>query len=627
MKLNDEITQVLNSSKAYSRKKRFMALEFFPKKLSPTTPLTPDIHSKLKNMLPIFILLLFSVLYFLAHAFNLQLVDGKKNSDLTKRNSLRVSIIQPERGVIVDRTGKILAKNQPAFVIELDLTRCKEDLATLKAHCKQELTSATKFFGPNYKYLSLPEIEDKLALGALSIVVATDITKDDVIRFESTAHPFQNIFINVLPQRDYFHPLAFSHVLGYVGVGDTIYPSIQGKDGIEKMYDTHLKGVAGEKVYQVDSAGFIAKDLSERNAIPGIDLQTSIDRDLQLFAYNELAKKVDDKEVFGGAVVAQSPYTGEILALVSYPTYDITKMTKGISSVEYEGLLANKSQPFFNRAVLGTYPPGSTFKMSTATAVLMEKTVSPNYKIFDPGYLRVGSFIFRNWKLDGHGEVDLLTAMQKRNDTYFYTVGGGNGAVRGLGITKMHDWALKLGYGKKTGIDLPGEASGFMPDGTSRDWYLGDNFITAIGQGDVLATPLQVNNTTTFFANGGVLYKPRIALVEGTNPIISTNIVTDSAIDKVREGMKLASLPGGTGYPFFDFKTKYGDFAAGKTGTSEFINKFGKPDTHGWFTVFAPYTKPTITLTVFLEGGSTGSDDAAVMARKVVDHWMSIYYK
>ena len=161
-----------------------------------------------------------------------------------------------------------------------------------------------------------------------------------------------------------------------------------------------------------------------------------------------------------------------------------------------------------------------------------------------------------------------------------------------------------------------------MPDGKSRDWYLGDNYITAIGQGDVLATPLQVNNSTAFFANGGTLYKPSVVLTEGKDSVVRTNIADDAYIEKIRQGMRLASLPGGTAYPFFDFKAMYGVEVGGKTGTSEYVNRYGKPDTHGWFSVFAPYDKPTIVLTVFLEGGSAGSDDAAKLARPLLDYWM-----
>jgi len=224
-----------------------------------------------------------------------------------------------------------------------------------------------------------------------------------------------------------------------------------------------------------------------------------------------------------------------------------------------------------------------------------------------------------------------VKALQVSNDTYFYTIGGGHNNIGGLGIQKLAEWANKFGYGKLTGIDLNGELPGNMPDGTARAWYLGDTFITTIGQGDVLSTPLQVNNVTSYFANGGYLYEPKVVEsidgISGNKPkIINEKLTNYEIYDLVREGMAAVAAPGGTAYPLFDFPQKHsGVVLAAKTGTSEFTNPQGEDKTHAWLTVFGPYNEgkydSTIALTIFLESGGAGSDDATPIARELMDIW------
>jgi penicillin-binding protein 2 len=264
--------------------------------------------------------------------------------------------------------------------------------------------------------------------------------------------------------------------------------------------------------------------------------------------------------------------------------------------------------------------------------------VDKNTIIIDPGYVLVNGFRFNNWKLEGHGEVNIVRALQVSNDTFFYTVGGGYGSVRGVGIESLYNWARRFGIGVPTGIDLSNEEAGYMPNGTKGEWYLGNTFITAIGQGQVLTTPLQMNVVTGYFANGGKIMKPQIVKsIKGVKQfepkIISQGLINTKNYDIIREGLNKAVLPGGTGYPLFDFSQRHnGIQLGGKTGTSEFIAKDGKPSTHAWFTVFGPYNAPNtsinpagqnkpIALTVFLEGGGAGSDDASPIAKELLDLW------
>ncbi len=620
MLINDELTQKLNNS--HKKRRNFGVYEALGNLSSQSVFKDFKLDAVYRNKSIFFTLVLVfgSFLFLTTKSFSLQIIEGKTNKEKADQNTLRRDLVQAYRGAILDRNGQVLARNEPSFAIQLDIARCRDGFKAIKPDCAKDIGILREKLAQK-EVASNVEVLQQLDQGTLSYIVAKDLSKADAIKIETEIESHY-LSQTLLPKRDYLYPEAFAHVLGYVGIGDTVYPSVQGKDGIEKYYDLYLKGIPGEKVYRVDASGEIRETVSEKAQMPGSDLQVSLDRDIQLLAFDLLKKKVDDKKVFGGVVVAQDPMNGNVLALVSYPSFNSKKLSAGLSSSAYAELISKENQPFFNRAISGAYPPGSSFKMVTSAAGLMEGTINDKTTVFDPGYIKVGNFIFRNWKLDGHGTVDIYMALQKSNDTFFYTVGGGHGGIKGIGIKKLNKWANKLGYGKKTGIDLYGEVAGFIPNGTERAWYLGDDFISAIGQGDLLATPLQVNNTTTFFANGGKLFKPQIIKSEGINKPVASGFVSKTNYDIIRKGMRMSVEPGGTGYPFFDFETKYGYKSAGKTGTSEFINKFGKPDTHGWFTVFAPYENPTIAVTVFLEGGSTGSDDAAVIARQVVDKWL-----
>ena len=473
-------------------------------------------------------------------------------------------------------------------------------------------------------------------------MLITGLQKDHILSLEANINILPGISIETAPSRDYLYNESIAHVIGYVGFDNEYASKVEGKSGIEQYYDENLSGVLGTKIVQVDSNGTYYKIISYKDALPGKDIKLFLDIKLQQLAYDLLVEEINKKEgtSTAGAVVASDPMTGGILALASFPSFDPNKMSTGISSKEFENLDTNPHHPFFNRSISAVYPPGSTFKLVTASAALMENVTNEYLTIFDNGYLQVGGTIFRNWKLDGHGEVNLLRALQVSNDTYFYTMGGGYGSVSGLGIDKMSAWAHKFGFGERLGIDVKGEEPGYIPDGKSRDWYLGDDYNTAIGQGDILSTPLQINFLTGYFANGGYLYKPRIVKnIDGVGDtksvVLQKDLIDQKSYNLIRKGINLAVKPGGTAYPLFDFPQKHnGVELAGKTGTAEYINAEGKNSTHAWFTAFGPYfpdlkdqrnagnngIKP-IVVTVFLEGGGSGSDDAAPLVRKILDFW------
>ena len=564
---------------------------------------------------------------FLARAFSLQIIEGPENFDLAEGNRVRVSAIMAERGLITDTRGEVVARNKPAFSIIFDNEKCSRD-----SDMETCLSTVVAFAHEFNLETDLDRIKEDLSKARGEIVVKPNLTKEELLPTEVRLGEFSLFSVHTAPVRDYLYGEAFAHLIGYVGYADTSTPKIEGKTGIEMSYNDLLSGVDGGEIFQVDSSGSRIGILSERRSIPGSSVELYADLGLQQRAFDLLKQAVDEGDATGGAVVAQDPRTGGVLALVSYPAFDPNKLSSGLTQAEFAQISSDSSFPFFNRVISATYPPASTFKMIVAAAALMEDTISPTYEIFDNGFIQVGSFIFRNWNLGGHGLVDMRRALQVSNDTYFYTIGGGYGGVGGLGIDAISRWSKTFGFGEPSGIDLPGEEAGFVPNADYRDWYLGDTYITSIGQGDLLATPLQVNNVTNFYANGGVLWKPSVVkAIDGQTQeteVLGQDFIDDNAYNIVREGLKMAVEPGGTGYPFFDFPAAHdGIEVAGKTGTAEFGGADSE-DTHAWFTVFGPYDladeeHEPISLTVFLEGGGGGSDDAAPIARQLFDYWFS----
>ena len=589
---------------------------------------------KLVNFLALIFLVLLIGTVFMGKTFFLQIVAGNSYKELSNKNRIRKITSQPERGVIFDRNKKIIARNKPAFSVEMNTDICSLGRKDLDL-CKNTANKINEFIP-----LDLKRIYGEIVGGKNIIIVSSGLQKENLIKLEANINQMPSITISTSPQRDYLYNNVFAHVVGYVGLGDTLEPVIVGKSGIEEFYDSSISGIPGGKIVEVDALGGSYKSITEEKSIPGRDITLNLDLELQKKAYELLEKAVDkgkENGVIGGAVVAQNPLTGSVLALVSYPSFDPNVLVGGISFEELNKLNNDPSFPFYNRAISASYPPGSTFKLVTASAALEQKVINPTDEIVDSGFIQVGSYIFRNWKTDGHGNVNLLRALQVSNDTYFYTVGGGYGGIKGVGIENLFMWAQKFGYGKRSGIDIPGEVPGFMPNGKYKEWYLGDTYITSIGQGDVLATPLQVNNVTSYFANGGVLYEPNVVKeIFGESlelSVIAQDLVDSQTYELIREGLKLAVEPGGTGYPLFDFSRRHeGIELGGKTGTSEYINSRGEPKTHAWFTVFGPFNidsadadsnRTPIALTVFLEGGGSGADDAAPIAKELLDLWFS----
>jgi len=422
--------------------------------------------------------------------------------------------------------------------------------------------------------------------------------------------------------------LKNDHCIYKLQLGDKI-----GKKGVEKIYDCDLRGRSGKKLIEIDAKGNYLKTLTIDPPQDGKTIQLALDLELQKKAYQLL----DGKK---GAVVAIKPNTGEIIVLVSSPSYNIQSFTDGNSEIVGKAIV-NETKPLFNRATEGTYPPGSVFKIVIAAGALEEKAIDEKTEFEDTGQIQAGPITFGNWYFLQYGKtegmVNITKAIQRSNDIFFYKTGGK------LGPEKIKIWAEKFGYGKEFNFGL-GESAGLIPSPfwkmeTFKDqWYLGDTYNLSIGQGYILVTPLQVTLATAVVANNGYLCDPK--LLKNNNPQSAIRnckklSISKKTLDLIQEGMKEACAPGGTGWPFFDFKVATGVSkpprldkisndrtsevkisVACKTGTAESHAESKVP--HAWFTIYAPAENPEIALSVLIEEGGQGSDIAGPIAKKIL---------
>lgn len=560
------------------------------------------------------------ILVFISRLVYLQIVNFEEFHTLSNKNFLRSEIINPNRGLIFDSNGEFLVKNVPKYVLNQNLTKCFIIKDKNYDICASELKELRKYIEFDLDVVLNSFNENKVLLN-----LKKEITKDEAITIGSLKN-LKSIEISIVPLREYAYGKSMSHLIGYVGLSSDKVGIYEGKQGIEEYYNGVLSGIPGQSVYKADSLNNKIEEYTQISPISGKDLKLTIDAKLQDFSYKLLEEKIsNNNSIKGGVVVVENPVTGDILALANYPSYDLNQMSKGISTSDYQNLITQNNSPFLNRAISAVYAPGSVFKLVTGSGILEQGIAKSNDEIFDTGSLKIGDYTFNNWKLTGHGSVDITRAIKVSNDTFFYIYSGGYEDRKGLGISGISSWARKFGFGQKTGVDLFGEAKGFVPDGTGKKWYLGDTYITAIGQGDLLSSPIQVSVLMSYFANNQKAMVPKIVSeidnLKKKDKILYQNLLNDTNFLILRNSLHEVTTPGGTAYPFFDFEVVHGFKTAGKTGTSEYFDvKSGKMLTHAWYSGFAPYDTPKVTVTVFLESGGGGADDAAPIARKVMDY-------
>jgi len=524
----------------------------------------------MKSRILIFYLVFFVALsLLLGRLFWLSIIHGEASRTKAEEQRVKIRRIVAPRGVIYDCLNRPLVQNLPVYKI------CQEREKTCQ-----------------------------------------EISRDQALQLEADN---QDADLVVEVGREYPHERVLAHVLGYLGEVnqeevESGWPlgSLRGRTGIEEAYEDHLRGVDGGEIIEVGANGEVIRIIGRKEPVAGKELKLSIDLDLQLAAYQALEERGEK-----AALVASTP-EGEILALVSHPSFNPNLLTKAD--------LDNPDQPFFNRVISGAYPPASTFKIVTAAAGLEEGKIDAQTEIEDKGEIVIGEYRYANWYFTQYGKtegvIDLVRAIKRSTDTFFYKVG------EFVGASRIIAWAKSFGFGKVSEIDIGGEIAGFLPDPQAGDWFLGNTYHLAIGQGSLGVTPLQLNNMTAVIASEGKLCQPSIAktssdgdserLLRGGVECQDLELQSET-LGLIQEGMKEACSTGGTAFPFFTFEPR----VACKTGTAE----FGDPQdrTHAWLTAFAPVDPPAggpeIVVTVLVEAGGEGSYVAAPIVKEVMEEW------
>lgn len=580
-----------------------------------------------------------------ARMYQLQIVEHEVYTTLSDKNRVQVQSVPPPRGLIYDRNNTLLAENRPVFSVKLvpervdGMDETLEKLGSILEISEEDLERfRRRLEEPRRPFQEIP--------------LRYDLTPEEIARLAVERHELPGVEVEAELVRYYPHGELTAHALGYVGrinrdelqnIDPVNYAGTNyiGKSGIERFYEEILHGKVGYQHVETNARGRIMRVLERENPVPGEDLQLHLDLRLQQRAHELL----DGRR---GAIVAIEPDTGGILALASVPGFDANKFVTGISVNDYRELRESKDKPLFNRALRGQYPPGSTIKPMLAVAGLDSNAVTRDHTIWDPGYYRLteGGRLWRDWKQWGHGWVDLKDAVAESCDVYFYEM-----AVE-MGVDTMYSYLSRFGFGEDATLDVAGALNGLLPSPEwkravrNRPWYPGDTVNMGIGQGFMLATPLQLATATALIANRGKWVEPRLLKdIKGDHP-------TDQFLpDETHEPLKLKNpqdweyvvdamaevMHGAHGTA-----RRAGSDApyrmAGKTGTAQVFSLDEDEEydaeelrerlrDHALFVGFAPVDNPKIAVAVIVENGGSGSGTAAPVARAMFDAWLLDYSK
>lgn len=552
---------------------------------------------------------------------NWQILHGDDYRTTADNNRTRIKTVIANRGVVTDRNGVLLAWNTPTFhlvVNRKDIPEKSEDRVSWFTNLATTLRMSTDSWEEEYQHSSSSD---------QTVLLSEDVPYTTALAFLSRVDATPGVTVELAPRRSYITNAipTLSHVLGYTGtlsseaydaVKDLGYRrfDITGKQGLEKQYESDLRGTPGTQATEVNAQGKVVRTLKKVDAVNGKDLVLSLDSGFTAAIENILTARLATATAKRAAVVVTNPQNGEVLALVSYPSYDANLFTDGISQTAYSALLNDPNAPLFPRAYQGEYPAGSTIKPIYASAALMEKIITPATSFLSVGGLWLGNRFFPDWRAGGHGFTNVYHAIADSVNTFFYIIGGGNEAIDGLGLERLMQYAKLFGLSTKTGIDLGNEADGFLPTKAWKEetkgepWYVGDTYNVSIGQGDVLVTPLQMNRTTMVFANGGNLITPHLLK---DVPVEETKILPDDILEIVRDAMR-QTITNGSATSLQAVPVP----VAGKTGTAQWAT--GRVP-HSWFTGFAPYDNPTVCITVVVEEG--GDQAFAIPIAREVLTW------
>ncbi|MFH7806598.1 penicillin-binding protein 2 [Acinetobacter sp. BSP-53] len=576
----------------------------------------------------------FFLLLLVARYAYLQIAHYNEFSTASDQNRIRLQPLAPARGYIYDRNGILLADNYPVFSATMSRADVKDIEDTVKR--------LTPILSLTQEDIDRFSSRIKTAKKTERVSLKLNLTETDIAKFSEVKFEFPGVNIETQMTRYYPHGELFAHVIGYVGrINDKELKSIDkdlyagtnliGKIGVEKSYEDLLHGLPGNESVEADAHGNVLRNLGRKEPVRGNDLYLSIDYGLQVTATEQLAGR-------RGAIVALNPKTGEILALVSSPSFNPNLFVTGISNTDYSALRDNLDQPLYNRAVQGAYPPGSTIKPMFGLGGLHYNIVDWNTAISDPGYFSLpgDSHKFRDWRKSGHGTVNLHKAQVVSCDTYYYIL-----AYR-MGIEKMNAWMRQFGFSEKTGVDLPSESTGLYPNPDWKmrtrksKWLKGETISVSIGQGAFTATPLQLAMATAITANQGAHITPHVLREShGAKPFKMRN-APDGKIKfngkpedwiKMRDAM-IDVIETGTGRgirtPLYHIAGKTGtaqvkSIAQGKKYNEALLSE--RQLDHGLFIGFAPAENPEIAVAIVWENGKHGGS-AAQLARPLFDYWL-----
>ncbi len=572
------------------------------------------------------------LIVFLGRSVQLQIFQGDHFRALAESNRYRTERLVPQRGLIFDTHGIVLAENIPSFVLTMTIA----DLPTDENERYELFDSVSKLAG-----IQPTDLDLLMTQYAKNQTEAVPVKRN--INFERAMHlaieiknlPGFNLQTSTLRRYPQTIP-SLSHILGYTGKmtledlslwKEKGYKPIDviGKTGVERSQEILLRGQPGEIVTEVDARGRELSVVSRTDPDVGSNITLTVDSEFQKFIEKRLENAMKSVGSTKGSVVVLNPKNGEVYALVSLPTFDNNLFAQGIEEDTYQKLAEDPDLPLFFRAIAGEFPSGSTFKPFVAYAALVEKIISENTSFLSTGGIRINEWFFPDWKAGGHGITNVRKALAESVNTFFYIIGGGLDQINGLGVDRITDYAGRFGFGKPAGIDLPSEADGFLPSKEWKEkekgerWYVGDTYHLAIGQGDLLTTPLQMAHATGIIANNGLDFVPHVVkkMNEVTNETSYQTLKSlDSyALSVVKQGMRQTVTQGSarslSGLPVS---------VAGKTGTAQAP---GHEKYHSWFTGFAPYENSEIAIAIIVEDGGESTDAAVPLAREILYWWFT----
>ena len=564
--------------------------------------------------------------------FYLQVIDGEELRRLSENNCIRLQNIDPPRGLIFDRNGKLLVDNRASFDLSIILKDAKPIEDTINKLSRYTKTSSE-------------EIQSKIARSKgisnyKPVLLKQDIGRNVLAAIEVHKYDLPGVCIDVKPRRHYINKQSAAHLIGYLSeinsgeLKSGKYPDCEqgdfiGKFGAEKAYEQYLRGKRGGRQVEVNANGQVVRILNAVDTRPGFDTYVTIDQLLQKQAEKLL-------EGLAGAVVAMEPGTGRLLAMASSPSFDQNDFVSGMSHEQWGALISNPLKPMSNKAVQGEYPPASTFKIVTAIAGLEEGVIDADTTIFCPGFYKFGNRVYQCWKKGGHGSVNVISALAESCDCFFYQVG------QKLGIDRLAWYAKAFGLGSPTGINLDHEAPGLVPTAawkkrqTGIPWQAGETLSVAIGQGYNLVTPLQMAGLISAIGNGGDRYRPLIlkkivtstgkVVLKGKTQVIGRLPASPKTLELVRKGLwEVVNGNQGTARGV----RVAGIDISGKTGTAQIFSR--KTDevereediavhlkSHAWFVAYAPSDDPVIAVAVVVEHGEHGSSGAGPIAKELI---------